>query len=62
MKQKIVPYKNLFLKDFLLIPKIVHTPEKYEFINKFISSADDSTHVLIRNDQDENTDHPKIET
>ena len=27
IKEKIVPYKILFLKDFLLIPKIVHTPE-----------------------------------
>ena len=44
-----------------LNPKIVHTPENYKIINRFINSAEDSTHVIFKNDQNEDADHPKIE-
>ena len=48
-------------QEFQLIPKIVYTPENYKIIRRSINSAEDSSNVIIKNDQNYNADRFKIE-
>ena len=50
----------VFLSPFRFI-QIVYTTENDKIINRFINSAESSTHAIIKNDQNEDADHPKIE-